>query len=422
MLSRRGALLASQLDIPWRFVPKGAGDYDPDTNQAGVISYALAENALIRDEIESFTADKVRIPGLAFTYGYSRAGGPRLPKATAVHLNEYFSPVEPLTGEEILFAGGTTAVNEVLGFSIGEPGDGILTSVPCYGRFELDFGNKAGLKMIYAETDAVSSFLPSVVDKFETALVRSHEAGVRICALLIVNPNNPVGKCYPRDTLLALMRFCHKHQIHFISDEVYGLSVFESGEGDAVPFTSALSIDFPAHRDFIHVTWGFSKDFGAAGMRLGALITRNRALRQAMTAIVRFHGTSGMAVAVAVAMLEDREWCRSLISVSQARLGEAYQFTTRRLRELGIPYVKGANAGFFIFLDMSRYLPPPGSLTPAEREFALVEKLMEAGIFLQPGEEHYLEPGWFRMVYTQNRRIMEEGFRRLAIAVRNISW
>lgn len=81
----------------------------------------------------------------------------------------------------------------MLGFSIAEPGDGILVSRPVYGRFELDYGVEAGLEMVYADNDVEEGFEPGVVGAFESALRAAGERGVRIRGVLIVNPHNPVG-------------------------------------------------------------------------------------------------------------------------------------------------------------------------------------------------------------------------------------
>ena len=81
----------------------------------------------------------------------------------------------------------------MLGFSIAEPGDGILVSRPVYGRFELDYGVEAGVEMVYADNDVEEGFEPGVVGEFESALRAAGERGVRIRGVLIVNPHNPVG-------------------------------------------------------------------------------------------------------------------------------------------------------------------------------------------------------------------------------------
>jgi 1-aminocyclopropane-1-carboxylate synthase len=356
----------------------------------------------------------VTFPAPSFGYSYSNAGGPVLPKALAGHLNEYFHPYRPLDGTEIKIVGSATALHDILGWAVGEPGDGILVSKPVYGRFELDFGNKAQIRMVYADTDPADSFEPSVVEKFEKALLKSNAAGVRIKALLIVNPSNPLGRCYPRETIVGLMRFCQRHQIHFISDEVYGCSVFKSD--DLPGFTSALSID-PAgiiDEEVCHVTYGMSKDFGCAGLRLGVIVTRSKSVHKAITSVMRFHSPSGASVAIATAMLEDRKWCRGFISMARERIQKAYEHITSGLEEIGVRYFP-ANAGLFVYVDLSPYL----KADVPDPDFDLAQKAFDAGVFLHPKEEHG-KPGWFRMVYTQKPRTITEGLKRLVFWTRVI--
>ena len=93
-------------------------------------------------------------------------------------------------------ASSPTALGNMLGFALAEPGDGILVSRPVYGRFELDYGVEAGVEMVYANSDAEECFSPVVVERYEAALKEAEERGVRIRALLLVNPHNPVGKAY----------------------------------------------------------------------------------------------------------------------------------------------------------------------------------------------------------------------------------
>jgi 1-aminocyclopropane-1-carboxylate synthase len=58
------------------------------------------------------------------------------------------------------------------------------------------------------------------------------------------------------------MKLCQQYQIHFISDEIYALSVWENPEhSSAVKFTSVLSVDLTDIIDpeLVHVLWGMSK-------------------------------------------------------------------------------------------------------------------------------------------------------------------
>lgn len=61
----------------------------------------------------------------------------------ARHINRKFHPRRAVEADELLFASGVTSLCELLGISIGDAGDVVLLSRPCYQAFEGDFGTKA---------------------------------------------------------------------------------------------------------------------------------------------------------------------------------------------------------------------------------------------------------------------------------------
>lgn len=154
------------------------------------------------------------------------------------------------------------------------------------------------------------------------------------------------------------MKFCQQNKIHMISDEVYALTVYDTGIPDLPKFTSVLSIDPKGLIDVerLHVFYGMSKvvnrrprsckkrqlislqDFAAAGLRLGSLISRNTLLRKSVAANMRFHGPSGMSIAIGTAILEDRAFVKRFIALSRERLTECRAFATGVLDKAGITY------------------------------------------------------------------------------------
>jgi 1-aminocyclopropane-1-carboxylate synthase len=60
------------------------------------------------------------------------------------------------------------------------------------------------------------------------------------------------------------MAFCKKADIHLISDEVYGLSVYDKDPKHGYDFTSVLSIDTRGliDEDRVHIFYGMSKVCG----------------------------------------------------------------------------------------------------------------------------------------------------------------
>jgi gliotoxin/aspirochlorine biosynthesis aminotransferase len=93
-----------------------------------------------------------------------------------------------------------------------------------------------------------------------------------IKGLVLCNPHNPLGRCFPRSILAECLRFCQEKDIHLISDEIYALSTFESHDHtEATPFRSVLNLDLDlvgCDSGRVHVLWSLSKDFGCSGLRL----------------------------------------------------------------------------------------------------------------------------------------------------------
>ena len=71
----------------------------------------------------------------------------------------------------------------------------------------------------------LKKFSAEVVDDYIKELKKE---GYQVKAFIHCNPNNPLGDVYGEETTLNLMRVCKEHQIHFISDEIYALSIFEA--------------------------------------------------------------------------------------------------------------------------------------------------------------------------------------------------
>jgi aspartate/methionine/tyrosine aminotransferase len=121
----------------------------------------------------------------------------------------------------------------------------------------------------------------AIISTLETAYSAAPQPW-RVKALVLTNPHNPLAQCYPPEILRSCLSFCHERNLHFISDEVYALSTFESSTS-LPPFVSALSFldNFPEtdvekrHREKViinpsrvHVVWSMSKDFGCSGLRM----------------------------------------------------------------------------------------------------------------------------------------------------------
>ena len=115
-------------------------------------------------------------------------------------------------------------------------------------------------------------------------------------------------------------------------------------------------------------------------------------------------------------------WCREFIATSRRRLAEAHRVATGRLKEIGVEVFEGTNAAFFVWMNLNPWLPPERARLGGDtREQMLAQKLVNNGVFLQPGEEHGRE-GWFRLVFSLDKGLVEEGLRRIEKTLKEVSW
>lgn len=338
----------------------------------------------------------------------------------AAHINHFLHPSTPIDASNLIFANGVTSLCEMLGFSICAPGDGILMSRPIYQAFQIDFGAKAGVKCVFTAFQGVDQFSPACVDKYEAQLQASEREGVKIKALLLCHPHNPLGQSYPRSTLIALMEFCNRHSIHLLVDEIYALSVYATSSPNAVPFQSVFSFDPTPHIDphLLHWLYGLSKDFAAGGLRLGCLHTTNPALMDALSSITQFHWSGAANEALAADMLEDTAFLASFFGKSQALLGERSGLARRLLEERGVEFHSAANAGFFLWVSLRPWLEVEDGSEGWEAEKRLVRRMGERKVFVTDGAGMKAEePGWFRLVFSQEEDVLREGLRRVFEAI-----
>ena len=136
----------------------------------------------------------------------------------------------------------------------------------------------ANVKLIVAEPSqfddaCTSAIIPALKEAYSKA-----EQPQRIKVLLLCNPHNPVGQCYPAEVIREIGAFCHERGLHLVSDEVYALSVLENSSTPFVSVLEALGAPAsqrepqgtaePIHPSRVHQVWSLSKDFGSSGIRM----------------------------------------------------------------------------------------------------------------------------------------------------------
>jgi aspartate aminotransferase len=146
-------------------------------------------------------------------------------------------------------------------------GDEVIIPEPFYANYN-GFAVAAGVKVVPVTAYINDGFaLPPIAD-FERLI------NPRTRAIVICNPNNPTGYLYSPAELESLKELVIKHDLYLFSDEAYREFSYTGGMMSALQLAGA--------EENVVVMDTISKRYSACGARLGALVTKNQAVLDAV--------------------------------------------------------------------------------------------------------------------------------------------
>lgn len=173
-----------------------------------------------------------------------------------------------LTADDIIVtAGGSEAVLFAF-LSCLNPGDEIIVPEPAYANY-MAFAISAGARIRTIATTIEEGFALPKVEKFEELI------NERTCAILICNPNNPTGYLYTRREMNQIRDLVKKYDLYLFSDEVYREFIYTGS-----PYISACHLE--GIEENVVLIDSVSKRYSECGIRIGALITKNKQVREAV--------------------------------------------------------------------------------------------------------------------------------------------
>ncbi|UKI17697.1 MAG: pyridoxal phosphate-dependent aminotransferase [Bacteroidales bacterium] len=173
-----------------------------------------------------------------------------------------------LTPEDIIITtGGSEAVLFAF-MSCLTPGDEIIVPEPAYANY-MAFAISAGAVIRTISTSIEEGFALPKVERFEE-LINERTRGILIC-----NPNNPTGYLYTRKEMYRIRDMVKKYDLFLFSDEVYREFIYTGS-----PYISACHLE--GIEQNVVLIDSVSKRYSECGIRIGALITKNRELRNAV--------------------------------------------------------------------------------------------------------------------------------------------
>jgi alanine-synthesizing transaminase len=242
-----------EIDPEFRFIGENIGDPIP-------------KGWNVPDFLKELIIEEIKKPNdAAFGYAHSR-GNPDVRKWVAQY-SRRFSPSSTLDYENVLFTNGLGAAIASM-YHMVPPGARILQPTPTYPSHASMESFAAGSDPILYRLNPLNDWQPDF-DHMESQ-IKNHP---RIAGLLIINPNNPTGSVYSKETLERIVKLAEKYQLMIISDEVYFQMVYNGHHH--VQITELAHNRVP-----LIVMRGMSKDVPWPGGRCGWLEFHNVNLDQ----------------------------------------------------------------------------------------------------------------------------------------------
>lgn len=169
--------------------------------------------------------------------------------------------------EIIITTGGSEAVLFAF-MACLDPGDEIIVTDPSYANY-MAFAKSSGAVVKSVKTSIDDGFRLPPVQKFEEQITPKTKA------ILICNPNNPTGYLYTKQEMRQIRDLVKKYDLYLFSDEVYREFIYTKA-----PYISACHLE-GIEQNVILID-SVSKRYSECGIRIGALITKNKAVREAV--------------------------------------------------------------------------------------------------------------------------------------------
>ena len=169
--------------------------------------------------------------------------------------------------EIIVTTGGSEAVMFAY-MACLNPGDEIIVTDPSYANY-MAFAISCGAVVKSVKTSIDDGFRLPPIEKFEEQITDKTKA------ILICNPNNPTGYLYTRSEMNQIRDLVKKYNLYLFSDEVYREFIYTKQ-----PYISACHLE--GIEENVILIDSVSKRYSECGIRIGALITKNKKVREAV--------------------------------------------------------------------------------------------------------------------------------------------
>lgn len=186
---------------------------------------------------------------------YTDSKGLFEPRKAIMHYTQS-KHINGVTVDDIIIGNGVSELIVMAMQGLLNNGDQVLVPMPDYPLWTAAVTLAGGTARHYV-CDEATGWLPDLKDM--EAKITANTRGI-----VVINPNNPTGALYPRETLEGIIEIARHHGLVIFADEIYDKVLF-----DGNTHTSIASLA----DDVLFVTFnGLSKNYRACGYRAGWMI------------------------------------------------------------------------------------------------------------------------------------------------------
>ncbi|MGF3055796.1 pyridoxal phosphate-dependent aminotransferase [Microbacterium sp. YY-01] len=205
-----------------------------------------APHQIVRDMLET----------LPTAHGYSDSRGIISARRAIVSRYEQTPGFPHVDPDDVFLGNGVSELITMVMQALLNEGDEVLIPAPDYPLWTA-MTSLAGGTPVHYLCDEEQGWEPNLEDIREKITPQTK-------AIVIINPNNPTGAVYSRETLEGLVQIAREHELLLLSDEIYDRILYDDAQH--IP-TATLA------PDLLCLTFnGLSKTYRVAGYRSGWLV------------------------------------------------------------------------------------------------------------------------------------------------------
>ena len=205
-----------------------------------------APDVIMRDMIANFPTSQ----------GYTTSKGITSARRAVVTRYELIDGFPPCDIDDVYLGNGVSELISMVTQAALNDGDEILIPAPDYPLWTAA-STLAGGKVVHYLCDEEDDWNPSLED------IRSKVTD-KTKAIVVINPNNPTGAVYSRETLEGIADIAREHELMIFADEIYDRILYDGAQHTCMAEVAP---------DVITITFnGLSKAYRVCGYRAGWMV------------------------------------------------------------------------------------------------------------------------------------------------------